>query len=331
MELTREFFRETAINLLNWCVYPAAKYKILFHFLNVPYNDERLVSLRQEFLYSDIVTELYETQSIHGNWGALNSKDYSAKDLFPTTMVAIDRCLYIGLTLDDREILMMALEHLEDYILIKNRDKLYDKNERAVPWQLADIANCIEAIKPYNQLCDSIWEQWHYITSCAFDSGTYSYEDDAKIQHEVLFTREQRLVPLPVGLLLKRRDKLFPGLEQAMLDHFGKIAYDNGHFWDKNLHNFPDSFQNKHTRRWFHTINYINQFNNTSKYLEPAINWLMNSRNLDGFWDWGTQIKDPWGYFNYLSTTRQYSYNRILNCTAEVLTVLKKYLDNNYL
>lgn len=329
MELTKNFFTETAEKLYEWCIYPAAKYKILLHFLDIPYDDERLVSLREDFLYSDIVTELYETQSIHGNWGALQSKDYSAKALFPTTMVAIDRCLYIGLTLDDRDILTMALAYLEDYILGKNRDKLYDRNERAIPWQLADIANCIEAIKPYNPLCDAIWEQWHHIASSAFESGEYSYDNDAKIQHELLYTHEKRLVPIPIGLLLRRKNELFPGLEQAMLDHYGKGAYDRGYFWDKNLHSFPDSFQTKQTRRWFNTIEYINRFNNTEKYLGGAIQWIIDRQNSDGFWDWGTQTKDPWGYFRYLSTTRQHTYNRILNCTAEVLSVLKQYIENN--
>ena len=331
MELTREYFTQTAEDFLNWCIYPAAKYKILFHFLDVPYDDDRLTALRQEFLYSDLVTELYETQSIHGNWGSLNSKDYSAKDLFPTTMVALNRCLYLGLTLDDREILLMTLEYLEDYLTGKNPNSAYGRNERAMPWQTADIAAAIESIKPYHPLCDDVWNQWHYIASCAFSSGEYSYDDEAKIQHELLYTHEKRLVPMPIGLILKRKDKMFPGLEAAMRDHYSQWVYDHGHFWDKNLHSFPETFQYKQTRRWFFPIDYINQFSDNEKYLGGAIDWLLQSRTADGFWDWGLQTKDPWGYFRYLSTTRQYAYNRILNCTAEVLTVFKQYIDNNNL
>lgn len=331
MELTRDYFNETVLKFYDWCEYPAVKYKILLHFLDAPRNDSRLedLNLRERFLYSDIVNELYETQSFKGNWGALFSKDYSAKALFPTTAVAIDRCLYIGLTLEDREILSAALNYLEDYLLGKNTEKLYDKNERAIPWQFADIANLTEAVKPYNPLCDTIWNQWFYIVSRTFGTGVYSYETDAACQHDMFLTREKRLVPLPISLLLKRHDEIPAVLEKSMLDHYGKHAYEKGHFWDKNLINLPDSFQNKYCRRWFFPINYINQFKNNREYLDGAINWLMKSQIKNGFWDWGPQVKDPWGYFYYLSTTKSYAYNRIVNCTAEVLTIFKKYLDNN--
>jgi len=329
MKLTREYFTKTAEDFYNWCKYPAVKYKILLHFLDVPYHDTKLTALRQNFLYSDTVTELYETQNMHGNWGPLNSKDYSAKALFPTTMVALSRCLYIGLTLDDREILSMTLDYLEDFMTGRNREQHYGRNERSMPWQTIAIASCIESIKPYNPLCDEVWEQWHYIASRTFASGEYSYEAEAETQHKLLYTHEARLVPMPIDLLLKRKDKMYFGLEAAMRDHYAPHVYDHGHFWDKNLHSFPDVFQTKQTRRWFFPIDYINQFSDTEKYLGNAIDWLIDSRDTDGFWDWGSQTKDPWGYFRYLSTTRQHTYNRIMNCTAEVLTVFKQYLDNN--
>ena len=212
---TREEFIKAALRLYEFCEYPAVRYKILFHLLDTPYDDEKLSSLRPAFHKSDIVDELDREQDYNGGWGKLQSKDYSAKDKFPTSMTAINRCLYIGLTIEDRDILLLAYEYLEEFLNGTSKEKLYNKNERAIPWQTASICN------------------------------------------------------------------------------------------------------------------YINQFRGSALYLADSVNWLMENQNENGLWDWGTQVKDPWGYFGYFSTNRNHKHNRVVDCTMEVLTFLKKYLDNN--
>jgi len=174
--LTNKKFKEIAGSFFDWCEYPAVKYKILFHFLDCPYEDKRLSELRQSFLNSDIVNQLYETQLPDGSWGPLRGKDYSCKSIFPTTEVAIDRCLYIGLTLEDKDILFLALDYLEEFFQGTSKTKLYHKNERAIPWQMSEIASYAERIKPRNPLCDKWWNEWNYIASRAFSNGEYSYD-----------------------------------------------------------------------------------------------------------------------------------------------------------
>ena len=88
-------------------------------------------------------------------------------------------------------------------------------------------------------------------------------------------------------LLLKRRDQLQPGVEDAMLRHFGGHASCHGHFWDKTLYTLPEDFKNNKTRRWFHTFNYINQFRGSELYLKEAVAWLQEKAGGDGLWDWG--------------------------------------------
>jgi glutamate/tyrosine decarboxylase-like PLP-dependent enzyme len=52
--------------------------------------------------------------------------------------------------------------------------------------------------------------------------------------------------------------------------------------------------------------------------------------NQDNLWDYGSQVSfDPWGAWRYFSANKNHKYNRIVNCTMEVLHVFKKYLDNN--
>jgi hypothetical protein len=327
--LTKDEFIKAAMRLYDYCEYSAVRYKILFHFLGKPYDGKELSAVRPAFLSSDIVEELYREQDSYGGWGSLLSKDYSAKDKLPTSSVAINRCLYIGLTIDDRDILLCANEYLEDFLNDKAREKFRKSNERVVPWNTARVCDLIEAIQPYNPLCDRTFFEWQYIAGRAFWNGEYSYEQERAAQHEVFLTREDRLVPMQTELLLKRRDQTAPGLDGAMLRHYGEHAYHHGYFWWENPKKLPENFIYNKTRRWFATFNYINQFRGSALYLADSVDWLMANQNADGLWDWGTQTKDPWGYFGYFSTTRNYRHNRVVDCTMEVLSFLKKYLDNN--
>ena len=342
--ITRENFTKYARNFYDWCEYPAVKYKILLDFLDIDYNDESLFEARENFLKSDIVLELRDTQDYNGTWGKLFSvvdKKPEIKTKFTrTTMSALNRCVYIGLRIEDNsDILTLSLEHLEDIL----KDKTYSllkkyssgNNERLIPWNLSLVAAMAELISSgkYNSLCDDLYDQWIYIAVSAFEDGEYSHERDKKAQHELFGTREDRLVPMPFDLLLSRSRNISESLENAMRDYYAKNVYYNGYFWwvpiDKILEN-PPEWVNKYSNRIFTTIDYINKFKNTEKYLKDTIEWLESNKNQDDLWDFGPQVGfDPIGDQRYFSTNKNYKYNRIVNCTIEVLNAFKKYLDNN--
>ena len=293
--ITYEDISRNAKALLEFCEYPAVQYKVKFSILDVPYEDSELSLLRKAFLKSDIVEEMYQTQDSYGGWGHFQSKDYSVKAKIPTSSVGIERCLYIGLTVEDRDILFMAQEYLKELLLGTSHEKIFEKNERAVPWHRARVCNLLEAITPNSPICDETWRQWLFIAGRAYEDGDYSYERDKAAQHEVFLTRESRLVPMQSELLLKRREEISVSLEDAMLRHLGRHACENGYFWDKTPDRLPEKFRYDKTRRWFKTFNYINQFKGSALYLKNAVDWLMENAGEDGLWDWGTQIKDPRG------------------------------------
>lgn len=315
--------------LLEFCEYPAVKYKVKFSILDVPYEDSELSQLRKDFLKSDIVEEMHQTQDSYGGWGKFQSKDYSVKSIIPTSGVGIERCLYIGLTIRDRDILLLAEEYLSELLLGTGREKIRGKNDRDNPWFRAKVCNLLEAITPNSPLCDETWRQWLFIAGRAYEDGEYSFEKDKAAQYEVFANRESRLVPMQSELLLKRREEIAASLEDAMLRHLGGNACENGYFWDKTPGRLPENFAYNKTRRWFKTFNYINQFRGSGLYLHNAVEWIMENVREDGVWDWGTQIKDPWGYFGYFSCNRKYRYNRVVDCTIEILDFLKHYIDNN--
>ena len=342
--LTRENFIKCARNFCDWCEYPAVKYKTMFDFLDIDYNGENLTGLREEFLKSDIVAELRDTQDYNGTWGKL----YSVTDKKPekktkftrTTMSALTRCVYIGLRINDNsDILTLSLEHLEDIL----QDKTYSllkkyssgNNERLIPWTLCEVAAMIETVNPNNNntLCDDLFNQWNYIAIRAFEDGEYSHEHDRKAQHEILGTREDRLVPMPLGLLLNKNRNISESLADSMRDYYAGNVYYKGYFWavplDKIGEN-PPVWVDKYSQRIFPTVDYINQFKNNRKYLDDTVNWLENNKNRDNLWDFGPQVSfDPIGDNRYFAINRNFKYNRTVNCTIEVLNVFKKYLDNN--
>lgn len=329
--LTRDEFEKIALRLYEFCEYPAVRYNIMYKLLGTPYDDPKLDELRPAFLSSDIVEELYQTQGMYGNWGSVFDKDYSVKAKIPTTAVGIDRCLYIGLTLEDRDILFMAKEFLEGFLDGSSKIPLYGKNERAIPWQRAGICNLLEDIQAYNELCDKTYLQWLYIAERTFEDGEYSYERERDAQHEVFLTREARLIPMQFSLILKRREKVSLQLEEAMLHTYGEQAYREGYFWRESPERLPEIFKNKYMSRWFYSFNQLSTFRGSGCYLDESIDWLLSQRQEDGLWDWGSQVKDPWGYFKYFSCTRNYTHNRIVNASMEVLSFMKKYMDNNSL
>ena len=326
--LTEQLFRDIALRLYEFCEYPSVRHRVL-QFIGETKENKTYDKLHEEFLRSDIVEELYNEQEEDGGWGKLRSKDYSVKAKFPTSEVAIKRCLYIGLTYDDRDLLFMANEYLESILQGTGREKFQFKNERAMPWVTAEVCEYIEMIKPNNPLCDSTIDKWRYIAERAFEDEEYSYERDCAAQHEIFLTREARLVPMQIGLLLKRRDELPGNLEAAMLHYYGEMAYHNGYFWHECPEKLPDEFIGKKTRRWFHSFNFINQFRGSAEYLSRAVEWLLENRNVDGLWDYGPQVKDPWGYFGYFSTNRSYKHNRVVDCTMEILSFMRTYLEHN--
>ena len=135
--LTRSDLHTFAERLYDFCPYPAVKYKVLTQILDLPPEDDRVRAWYPQFLKSDIVEELFETQDKYGGWGKLQSKDYSAKDKIPTSATGISRCLYIGLQYDDRDILFNACGYLEEFLTGHSREKFVTTNERGIP-----CANC---------------------------------------------------------------------------------------------------------------------------------------------------------------------------------------------
>ena len=63
---------------------------------------------------------------------------------------------------------MLANDYLEGILDGTIKAKCSEKNERANPWQTAEVCEQIEAIRPNNPICDSTIAQWNYIAGRAY-------------------------------------------------------------------------------------------------------------------------------------------------------------------
>ena len=233
MTPTREFLKSAAMCLYEQCEYPAVRYCILTKLLGKQAHEE----LYSAFLYSDIVEELYKTQDAEGGWGPLESKDYTVKAKFPTSAVAINRCLYIGLKKDDRDILFMAKEYLESFLLGTAREKVRTTNERIFPWRTALVCHLLESIEPNNPLCDRTYYEWLYMRAAFEHSGTrHERERDARTR--CLHVRQDSCRCRSSCLLNAARTSRSK-LEDAMLRRYGGHANEHGHFWEKTPQKCP--------------------------------------------------------------------------------------------
>lgn len=58
---------------------------------------------------------------------------------------------------EDRDILLCAYEYLEDFLKGTAHEKIRKSNERVVPWNTARLCDMVEAVKPYDPLCDQTY------------------------------------------------------------------------------------------------------------------------------------------------------------------------------
>ena len=330
---TKDEFRKAASEILAMSPYPAVKFKIAHDFLGYEKDagNAEFDKWYADFLHSDIVNELVSEQRGDGSWGELMKSDYTSKRKVPNTCGGIGRALYMGMNekYDGRGIIESALGYLCDAYTGKIKLPIYEKNERAAHIQSYTIASMIESLSPYNPICDGIWDNWSYVAWRAFSSGEYRHELDFKAQNELFGIKGDRLIPLPIGFLLARKERLPEFVEPAMLDHYGRGAYYHGYFWPEPLSKIPESFKWNKTHRLIPVIEHINGFSKTKYYLCDLMEWFVQSRGDDGFWDWGAQMPDPFGYRRYLTLTKNYALNRKIHCSVEVLSVLHDYITNN--
>jgi hypothetical protein len=322
---------DSAQQLLSRDINPVVRYKLLKDVVGVSADKPEMKILKEEVLKSPLVLELEEEQQYDGGWGRLHSIDYSVKKKFPTTFMAVERALYIGLDRSDN-ILFNAFEHIRE--VFQGKAQVSDRGEVNERWPALNqfrIATVLESIEPYSELADQVWHTWLYIVQRVFRDGDCNDEYNRKAQREVFGITGKRLVPLPFGFLLLRRGNIPDNLQQMMLDYCWERHLTNGYFWSEaKLHQLPESFCHNKTRRWLNSLEYFTRFKGNSRYLQGPVKWMMSGRNEEGMWDFGPQIKDPFGYYRYLSAEGwKKRSNRMMDCTVEILVILKKYLDSN--
>jgi hypothetical protein len=186
-------------------------------------------------------------------------------------------------------------------------------------------------IDPHAPCLDDLMERWRFIAENTFRGGSYQYDICRELQAMLLNVQGPRLIPIPSQLLAARPGFLPRWLNDALLWDCWQRHLDGFLLWpDGKLDRLPDSFRSSKTSRHMSTVESMVCFGNSSAVLKPAIEWLLAGRGDDRLWDYGPQAKDPAGYPRRLAAGDwRKPMNRKLDCTMEVLMILKNYLDHN--
>jgi hypothetical protein len=307
------------------------RYKLHKDILGVPPDDPAVQRLHRQVLDGPMAAEVAAEQLWHGGWARFGTEDLTVKKKVPTTMFAVRRLSWLGLGRED-EPLARTLDYLVDLFEgSRTPPEGGEVNERWPEVLRIRCAQLISMIDPSAPCMDGLLDRWRFIAENTFRNGAYDYAACRELQAMLLNVQGPRLIPIPLQLLACRPGFLPPELERTLLLYCWQRHLDGFLLWPEGkLDRLPESFRHIHTSRKLNTMESMVCFRDSRLMLQPSMEWLMASRDADGLWDYGPQAKDPAGYPRRLAAMDwRKPINRKLDCTMEVLMILKQYLDKN--
>lgn len=310
---------------------PEYRWKLHKDILSDHAGSPLIQELKRQVLTGPMVAEVAAEQLRHGGWARFGTEDLTVKKRVPTTMFAVRRLVWLGLDKEDAP-LAGAMEYLID--LLEGRrtpPEGGEVNERWPEVLRIRAATFIAMIDPYAACLDDLLARWRFIAENTFHSGAYNYDACRELQSMLLNVQGPRLIPLPLQLLVCRPGFLSEELERMLLLYCWQRHLEGFLLWPEGkLNDLADAFRHPHTSRKLNTMESMACFRGSRLVLEPSIEWLLASRDADGLWDYGPQAKDPAGYPRRLAAMDwRKPINRKLDCTMEVLMLLKQYLGSN--
>lgn len=307
------------------------EYKLRKDIMHEPVDSVDMRKLKSRVLGGEMAAEAAGEQLWHGGWARFGTEDLTVKKKVPTTVFGVRRLLWLGLTAED-EPLGRALEYCTD--LFEGRRMLPEGGEVNERWPEVLRIRCamlIASIDLFAPCLDSIMERWRFIAGDTFRGGSYDYAVCRDLQAMMLNVQGPRLIPIPLQLLAARPGFLSEELNRMLLLYCWQRHLDGFLWWPEGkLDRLPVSFRNEKTSRYMNTMESMVCFRNSALVLDPAIHWLLAGRDADGLWDYGPQAKDPAGYHRRLAAMDwKKPLSRKLDCTMEVLVLLKQYVENN--
>jgi len=307
------------------------KIRLLRDVLDKPRDDSARVEAQDELTDSRWVRELAAEQWADGSWGAFHSENTRRKQIIPTTEAGIDRALALGLE-NTHLILVKAKNYLvgilQGQIAFPDRP---EKNNRWATGARLFTAATLAHIEPDHPELAHDRQLWTQIALRAFQAGIYDEDDEARAHVELTGASVK-------GSYLRLRGKyqltllgsipggLPPDVERALLAWLWQLPDGLGYL-SVPLY-LPTADRPGVIDRWLASHELLGQyFPQWASSAAPAVDWLLAKQQPDGFWDFGPR---PAARVNLpLSDSCRERKNRKIDWTVRVLTILKRYADEN--
>ena len=230
-----------------------------------------------------------EEQHSDGSWGRFHTEDTKRKQKIPTTQVAINRGVELGI--DSRNSLMSAaIRYMEEVISDRRRwSDGYEKNKWFAPGVKIFTAATLSTIDASNPRVLDAWEGMYEIYRRTLQSGEYDAEEERSASLKILGVDISgsyiSVSSAPNLELIGSCGRLIPVEMQQTL--FKAI-------WNEQVKQFylrsrPSLFPKSITDRdfiwWFHTIKVMTRLSTHPEIASRLIDWFCDNRGPDGLWD----------------------------------------------
>jgi hypothetical protein len=275
------------------------------------------------------IQELAGEQWADGGWGAFHSRSTKLKQKIPSTEVGVERALALGL-----DVSHLVLEKAAEYIveIMEGRIEFPDYHEKNDRWQTGMrlfLASTLSLIQPDHPILDEDRVLWHAIAQKAFQSGTYSVEDEIAAHAEITgaTVKSSYLVlnnRYQLNILGSKPGTVSKELEIAILKWLWKRPDGIGYL-EIPLSGQPPVKPGQ-IDRWLASLELLARtFPAWVQFAQEAIDWLWKQQNAQGYWDFGSR---PGSMANLpLSDSWRSKDNRVFDWTTRVLVLLRKYCD----
>ena len=347
LSVSPEQIRELAAAIVEATESPALRVHLLRDLLDVPPDDPRVTEAAEALEESRWIRQLAADQHEDGGWGAVHTATYPRTQSIPTTEVAIDRAVALGLP-RSHPILERAAGYLRD--VLDGRSRFPEGDPEAHVWRIAHAIITgakLAQIAPDDPRVRTLRNVWAKVFARAFRSGSHDLAAEREAHHKLLGVpiearswlmygeyhdghhlckyRTALIASLPneVGA---RPNELNPDAERVLLRTACEAEYSLTYFHTP-LSKPPKPHPSK-VNAWLASWELLAGFRFWCEVAEDAMAWLCSRRGRDGYWDFGPRptvaLFVPW-VLPFSESWRQKSARKF-DWTARVLLLLNAYL-----
>jgi len=321
---------DIANRLLGGTLDPVVRLRVLRDVLGRPESDEELRQAGVELENNTWVQQLVREQWDDGSWGRLHSQDASAAQKVPTTEVAVQRALALGL--DRRH---PVLRHAASYLasVLRERVECRDPMENNDRWRTGVMlfaAATLSDVDAQLPILDRVFSLWREIALRTFRTGSYSETAEVLAHRELTGATVQGsylvLDSRYVLSLLGSRAHLLPAsVEQSWIRWlWGKR--DGIGYLREALPAPAEPGKAGSVDRWLTSHELLSRFPSWQVLARPAIEWLWSHRDTASAWDYGTRLSFTPAL--PLSESWRRKDARRTDWTTRVLCLLRRFYDD---